>query len=66
MIRYTVDFSGAPGSIDVNLGSGLVLEDGFNSVDTIIDVENVIGSDDDDVIAGNDEANTLEAGDGTD
>jgi Ca2+-binding RTX toxin-like protein len=62
----TVDYSGATESININLATGVVADDGYQSSDTVIDVENVIGSDFDDIIVGNADANTLDSGDGDD
>ncbi|MDB4224992.1 M10 family metallopeptidase C-terminal domain-containing protein, partial [Granulosicoccus sp.] len=62
----TADYSAAPDSINVNLDTGAVSADGYNAVDTIIDVENVIGTASDDVIVGNADANTIDSGAGDD
>ena len=40
----TVDYSSAPNAIDINLQTGVVADDGNLSVDTVVAVENVIGT----------------------
>lgn len=54
----TVSYQGARAAIEVYLDTGL--SDGAHGRDTLISIENVIGSENDDVLVGNDEANLLE------
>ncbi|MGB5791917.1 beta strand repeat-containing protein, partial [Poseidonibacter sp.] len=64
----TADFSDATGSgIDVDLSqTGSQTVGGNLGSDTLVDIENVLGSDFADTIAGNDKANTLKGGSGND
>lgn len=61
----TVSYFESDSAVNVNLATG-VESGGHAQGDTIADVENVIGSDYDDVITGNSSANTLEGGYGND
>ena len=60
-----VDYSGASGSVNVDL-LAQAAADGDGGTDTLQQIENVRGSNDNDLIAGDDGANTLEGGDGDD
>jgi len=64
----TADFSDATGSgIDVNLSQiGGQAVGGNLGTDTLVDIENAIGSDFADTITGNDDANIIKAGDEND
>ena len=60
-----VDYSGATASIDADLATGLI--DGPVSDESlVVEVENVIGTDFDDLIVGDELANFVQAGDGKD
>jgi len=62
----TVDYSAAPNDVNIDLAAGLASEDGYLAVDTVLNVENVIGSANEDTIAGSGAANVLDAGAGDD
>jgi Ca2+-binding RTX toxin-like protein len=55
----TADYSRALGSVGVDLGAGLAADDGNLGSDTLIDIENVIGSPYADRLVGNDVSNGL-------
>ncbi|MCP4849159.1 MAG: calcium-binding protein, partial [Verrucomicrobiaceae bacterium] len=59
----TAIYSSASGPITADLESGVVFG---ASTDTLIDVENIVGSDFDDIIEGDDGVNRLEGGEGDD
>ena len=59
-------FEGAPTGVIVRLNRGDVPNDGFGGADTISGVENVTGTDFNDIITGAGTANTLRGGDGYD
>ena len=59
----TVDYSSSPNGVDVDLLAGTATGDGS---DTLTNIGNVIGSSHDDTIAGDDRANDLQGGVGTD
>ena len=61
-----LDFSGAAGSISVDLSLNAALNDGFGDQDTILTIENIIGSAGSDIIYGDGRVNILSAGDGND
>ena len=54
-----ISYEGAQNSVDIHLDTGIATGDG---VDSILDIENVIGSDYADTITGNDAANTIFGG----
>ncbi len=58
----TADYSGAA-AVNVDLGAGTATGDG---TDTLTNIENVTGSSDDDIIAGDGASNVLDGGDGDD
>lgn len=60
-----VVFWNSPKGISVNLAEGKA-EDGFGGTDTLIGVQNIHGSNFDDVIIGNDKANSFHGGGGND
>ena len=62
----TVDYSAALNSVNIDLEAGQASQDGYLARDTVVNVENVIGSDSDDIIAGNAQANRLEGRAGDD
>jgi len=62
----TVDYSAAPDDVNVDLAAGVASADGYQSNDTVVNIENVVGSNNDDTIAGSDEANTLDGLGGND
>lgn len=55
----TVDYSAAPGGVIVDLYYGLAKQDGYGTTDILQDIENVIGSQFDDDIGGNNANNLL-------
>ena len=59
----TVDYSSSPNGVDVDLLAGTATGDGS---DTLTNIGNVVGSSHDDTIAGDDRANDLQGGLGTD
>ena len=61
----TVSYSTASSAVTVDLASGTA-SDGEGGTDTLYDIDNVIGSDYDDTLMGDDNANTLDGGSGTD
>lgn len=56
----TISHSMVPGGIEVDLGASSVADDGFGNSDTLVSVENVIGSEFADQIVGDDGPNILE------
>ena len=62
----TASYVGATAGVAVNLGSSGPQPTGGAGVDTLISIENLIGSDHDDVLVGNAGANRLEGGAGGD
>lgn len=62
----TADYSAAVGSVNVDLSSGQASNDGDGGVDTLIGIEDVLGSANNDVIAGDSGANTLTGNGGND
>lgn len=62
----TVDYSSASDAVSVDLGNSVATDDGEGDVDTLTNIENVIGSDYEDTIIGNGLANELHGGDGDD
>ncbi len=64
----TYNFSTATGAINVNLtlGANQIIDDGFGSTETVTSVENVTGSNFNDIITGTTGANTINGGDGDD
>ena len=60
-----VSYQGSDAAVTVNLSYGTV-QGGHAEGDVIIGIENVIGSDYQDILIGNDGANRLEGGDGND
>ena len=61
-----IDYSGAPGGVSVDLTVNTAFNDGFGNQDTIRTIENIIGTDDADIITGDSEINEILAGDGDD
>lgn len=59
----TVDFSRASGDVIVNLSQGIAVGYGY---DTLLSIENIVGSSHDDIILGSDVDNVLNGGDGND
>lgn len=62
----TVDYSEAEAGVNVSLKDGVASDDGMGSNDTLTSIENVIGSQNDDVIVGDDGRNKLKGLDGDD
>jgi len=62
----TADFSAAPAGVSVNLFLGKAAEDGHGSNDRLSEIEHVIGSGFDDVLAGDALANVIDGGGGND
>ncbi|MEO1538357.1 MAG: Calx-beta domain-containing protein [Pseudomonadota bacterium] len=56
---------GGPAGVNVDLTAGIAT-DGFGDTDTLIDIEHVRGTAQDDTIVGNDERNQFELGQGSD
>ena len=61
-----LDFSGAASSVSVDLSLNAALNDGSGGQDTILTIENIIGSSGSDIIAGDSRVNVLSAGAGND
>jgi len=61
----TADYSADPGAVRVDLQAGTAT-DAFGGEDTLISIENLIGSDYDDVLIGNDKDNVIVGGLGAD
>lgn len=61
-----IDYSGAPGGVSVDLTVNTTFNDGFGDQDTIRTVENIIGTDDADIIIGDSVINEIRAGGGDD
>lgn len=59
----TVDYSSALGGVSIDIGLGTVTGDGH---DTLLNIENAVGSNFDDTITGSSGANTLTGGSGND
>jgi Ca2+-binding RTX toxin-like protein len=63
----TVDYSGAAGAVSVNLSTvGAQLISVAQGSDTLIDIENIVGSGLGDTLTGNNNANRIDAGNGGD
>ena len=64
----TADYTTALNAIGINLtlGSNQAYDDGSGGVDTLISIENILGSTMDDIFVGSDVANSLSGGDGDD
>ncbi len=62
----TVDYSSSTNAVNVSLWQETASDDGFGNTDKLWDIENVIGSEYNDVLAGNSGANTFVGGDGKD
>ena len=60
----TADYSGDPGSVYVDLSTNYGA-DGYGSTDTLLNIQNVIGSASDDTVFGNDQNNTIAGGQAT-
>ena len=60
----TASYARATGAVVVNLASGA--SSGADGNDTLVSIENVIGSGLDDTLTGNEQANQIEGGDGAD
>ena len=58
-------FSNGASAINVNLGTGSAT-DGFGNTDTLLNIENAIGTEFNDMLTGNATANNLDGGAGTD
>ncbi len=58
--------SSDPNGINANLATGVVSNDGEGGVDTLFDIENLIGSRGNDTITGSSANNVIDGGDGTD
>ena len=65
-LNDTVDYSEALNTVNIDLEAGQATQDGYLAIDTVVNIENVVGSDSDDVIAGNTDANRLEGRAGDD
>lgn len=63
-----VDFWDAPNAININmmLDKGQVIDDGHGNTETMKNIEDIIGSDHDDTIRGDNNANQIEGGYGAD
>jgi len=67
LLRSYDEFNAVNGAeVDLSLASGQVIDDGFGNTETAINVEDVFGTDHDDVFTGNASANTLSGGAGND
>ncbi|OUR77095.1 hypothetical protein A9Q83_12840, partial [Alphaproteobacteria bacterium 46_93_T64] len=64
LVRY--DQSGLINGVDVNLGTGVVLDDGYGDQDTLTSIEQVFGSSFDDSLVGSVDGNRLEGREGND
>ena len=62
----TVDYSRAGGNVIVDLSTGNVVSDGDGSADTVTNIENITGSDGNDVLRGDNISNVIDGGDGDD
>jgi len=62
----TASYAGAPGGVQVFLTAGVGSSSGAAGEDTLISIENVVGSAFDDQLLGNAAANAFSAGDGND
>ncbi|WOJ97249.1 tandem-95 repeat protein [Congregibacter brevis] len=66
----TIDYSSSPTGVNVNLETGVVIEDGFGDTDSLENIDRVVGSAGDDTILGRvDQDGTFDRfrpGDGTD
>ena len=64
--KDTADYSGATGAVLANLEVGMATQDGQNGFDTLIEIENLRGSQHADRLIGSALANTLHGQDGAD
>lgn len=57
--RDIVSYEDAPAGVVVDLGAGTAADDGFRTVDELINVENIRGSGFDDILRGDEQSNDL-------
>jgi Ca2+-binding RTX toxin-like protein len=62
----TIDFFGAVGSVSVDLSTGTIADDGYGNGETVVNIENVDGSENIDNITGDSGKNTLDGQGGDD
>lgn len=62
----TAEYSDSPGGIVVNLALGQATNDGYGTQDTLINIQNIVGSRFNDSIVGNNEKNVLQGDNGND
>ncbi|AFY48168.1 Ca2+-binding protein, RTX toxin [Nostoc sp. PCC 7524] len=62
----TAEYSDSPGGIVVNLALGQASNDGYGTQDTLINIQNIVGSRFNDSIVGNNENNVLQGDNGND
>jgi len=62
----TVDYSRAAGNVIIDLSTGNAVSDGDGSADTLSNIENITGSDGDDILRGDNISNVINGGDGND
>ncbi|MCM8622861.1 MAG: hypothetical protein NFW16_14275, partial [Candidatus Accumulibacter sp.] len=62
----TVDYSAATGAVVVDLRPGTAFQDGMGSQDTLVSIENIVGSSHNDVLSGDANNNVFEGGAGDD
>ena len=60
------DYSKAGGAVDVDLANNIAISDGDGGSDTLSGIEDLAGSNFDDLLTGNDSDNTLEGNAGSD
>ncbi|MFK7862282.1 MAG: beta strand repeat-containing protein [Granulosicoccus sp.] len=61
-----IDYSYATGGVAVDLSLNTAINDGFGGQDSIVNVENIIGTDDVDILTGDGRANALTGSEGDD
>jgi|GEM_PF-2089559 len=62
----TADYSGAAAGVNIELSSGSVLDDGNGATDTLVSIENLIGSNHNDLLKSNNGVNEINGMDGDD
>ena len=62
----TLDYNAAPGAVTVDLSANLATENGFGGQDQLLNVENILGSDFDDILTGDGATNVINGGPGAD
>ena len=55
----TASYRNSPAAVDIKIGAGVTALDGYGDSDTLTDIQNIDGSDNDDILIGDGNSNTL-------